>query len=365
MSLENDKKYWVALSTQVEIGAKTFLILANLFDSMEEVWKSPGTKLKQKKIPDKIIQAINKAKSSKDPDDQWRKVEELDIKIITIKDKNYPPLLKEIPDRPAMLYLKGELAKEDDLAIAIVGSRKATSYGLRATEMITQGLSQSGITIVSGLALGIDALAHKTALENNTRTLAVLGSGLDQIYPTVNKWLADKIVKEYKGALISEFPLGMPSLKQNFPLRNRIIAGLSLGTVVTEGAKDSGSLITARCAIEYNREVFAVPGSIFNFLSEGPNHLIKMGAKIVLSSSDILEELNLSDKIMKQSAEQILPDTKEEAQILDILDKDQAIHVDKLVEKCGLDIAKLNSSLIMMEMKGKVRNIGGNLYVKR
>lgn len=284
----------------------------------------------------------------------------MDYKIITLKDKDYPILLKEIPDPPDKLYVLGELKEEDKISLSVVGSRKYTPYGERVTREIVVPLAEAGLTIVSGLALGIDSLAHKAALTAKARTVAILGSGIDQIYPVQNTKLAKEILAK-GGAIISEFPIGTPAFPYNFPKRNRIIAGMTLATLVIEASVDSGSLITARQALEYNRDVFAVPGSIYNQNSFGPNNLIKMGAKTVCSAQDILTELALEVKTKKLSARQILPDTKEERIILQWLNNGP-IHIDKIVKVTGLDIKTANSTLIMMEMKGKVRNLGNNTY---
>lgn len=358
--MNNDLKYWIALSTNLNIGAKTFQKLYNRFSSMEAVWQASEKDFKQAKIEPKIVEMVKEARQ-KNPDQELKKVKNLKIDVITIKNERYPKLLKEIPDAPALLYLKGKFKPEDELALAVVGSRRFTPYGARAVEKIVRPLAEAGVVIVSGLALGIDALSHKATLAVKGRTIAVLGNGLDQVYPAVNTRLAEQILAQ-GGALISEFPLGTPSFKYNFPFRNRIIAGLALGTLVVEGGIISGSLITARCALDYNREVFALPGDIFREASEGPNNLIKMGAKAVTSVEDILSELNIEIKSAHQQAKKVIPDTREEAIILGFM-KDEPVHVDKLVELSKLDIVKVNQTMMMMEMKGKIRNLGGNQYV--
>jgi len=359
--MNNDLKYWVALSTNLNIGARTFQKLNSKFESMEEVWKADKEKFIDYGYDQKIIHNVFLARANADPDEEMRKLIRFNVKAMTVKDKTYPNILKEIADPPALLYIKGEFYPEDELSIAVVGSRKYSPYGEQATEKIVSPLAQAGLTIVSGLALGVDSIAHRTTLNNNGRTIAVLGNGLDTVYPETNRYLAKKIL-DNNGALISEFPIGTPSFKFNFPFRNRIIAGLSLGVLVIEAAIESGSLITARCALDYNREVFAVPGSIFNEMSQGPNNLIKMGAKTVLGADDILNELNISNRSLHQKAKQIIADTKEEKIVLDILLKGQS-NIDKLVEESKIDIIKLNQTMVMMEMKGKIRNLGGNQYV--
>lgn len=358
--MSEDLKYWIALSTNLNIGARTFEKLYSRFSSMEEVWHANDKDFINNNIDQKIINFIKVARKH-DPDTELKRAQKLGINVIIIKDKKYPKLLKEISDPPALLYIKGEFKPEDDLSISVVGARKFTNYGERAVEYIVEPLARNKMVIVSGLALGIDSLSHKAALKARGRTIAVLGNGLDSIYPESNRYLAQEIINR-GGAIVSEFPLGTPSFKQNFPFRNRIIAGLGLGTLVIEAALESGSLITARAALEYNRQVFAVPGDIFNSNSEGPNNLIKMGAIPVISSEDILSELNIEQLSEHHKAKKIMPDTKEEAIILDCIGR-KPVHIDKLAESSKLDIVKINQTLTMMEMKGKVKNLGGNQYV--
>ena len=358
--MNKEIQYFVAFSANLEIGAKTLAKISQCFSSMEEAWHAPISKLKEKGLSDKIINSILKSKSQKKPDEEMKKLDRFKIKAITKKDKFYPSILKQIPDAPELLYYKGNIECEKEVNLAVVGSRKFSSYGEKAVEKIIKPLCGAGILIVSGLALGIDALAHKEALKAQGRTFAVLGNGLDSIYPSSNRYLAEEIVKN-NGALISEFPIGTPSFKQNFPFRNRIIAGLSRGTLVIEAAASSGSLITAGCALDYNREVFAVPGSIFSSNSEGPNNLIKMGAKTVTGTEDILSELNIEIAKNHQKVKEIIPDTKEEKIIIETVGED-SLHIDKIAKISKLDIVKLNQTLILMEMKGKIKNLGANVY---
>jgi len=355
-----EAKYWVALSTHQKIGARTFAKLFKRFKKLEKVWQAKDRELAEAGLDLGQIEAVKEIIAKKNPDAEIARLKKYGVKVIIFADPDYPNLLKEIPDPPGLLYLKGELLPQDELAIAVVGSRKFSAYGQRATAEIVYSLAREKITIVSGLALGIDAFAHQAALDAQGRTIAVMACGLDQIYPLFNIRLADRILK-MGGAIISEFPLGMPALRYNFPIRNRIIAGLSLGTVVIECAEGSGSLLTAAAALEYNREVFAVPGEIFSETSQGTNRLIKMGAKLVTSYQDILEELALEAKAKSQEARQIIADTAEEAILLKLLR--DPILIDSLVTKSGLEAAVVNSTLIQMEMKGKVKNLGGTRYV--
>src|SRR3989339_533036 len=260
MNLNEDIKYWVAFSRVPKIGATRLARLYGFFSSMQEAWQASFSDLMSSGLEEKIVNEFFAEKNSIDPDAEWKKLEKENIKVVTIGDKHYPKLLKEI------------------------------------IPQVVNDLVKNGFTIVSGLALGVDALAHKTTVDCKGKTVAVLGSGIDEqnIYPTQNRYLASEIIKN-GGAVISEYPLGTIAFPGNFPFRNRIISGLSLGTLVIEAAEESGALITAKYALDQNREVFAVPGSIFSPTSAGPNKLIKMGARVVTSIDDILETLNLAN----------------------------------------------------------------------
>jgi len=358
--LNPDAKYWVALSTNQKIGARTFCKLFKRFKKLERVWQASKKDLAEAGLDLGQIEAVKEVVAKKNPDEEVAKLKKYEISVIILPDKNYPRILKEIPDPPGILYLRGQILPQDELAIAVVGSRKFSPYGQRATEEIVYPLARAKITIVSGLALGIDSYAHKTALDAQGRTIAILACGLDQIYPVNNVRLADKILAS-GGAIISEFPLGMPALRFNFPIRNRIIAGLCLGTIIIECAEGSGSLLTAAAAIDYNREVFAVPGPIFSETSVGTNRLIKMGAKLITSYQDILDELAIEEKEKISKARQILPDSREEEILLKFLK--EPILIDQLVTKSNLDAPIINATLIQMEIKGKVRSLGGTRYV--
>lgn len=329
---------------------------------MEEAWNAPASYLQKIGLGEEITEEIIARRPLINPNQEWEKLEKEGIQVITIQDKDYSSLLKEIYDPPALLYYKGSFSKKDSFSLGVVGTRKASPYGLEVTPPIVRDLVRSGLVIVSGLALGIDALAHETTVKEGGRTIAVLGSGLDQqsIYPSPNRYLAQKII-ESDGLIITEYPVGTLPLKQNFPARNRIISGLCLGTLVIEAPETSGALITARDALEQNREVFAVPGSIYNPFSVGPNELIKKGAKLVNSAQDILETLNLQTSFLPEKKE-IKPDSEEEAKLLKIL-SGEPIHIDELVQKSNLETARVSSVLTMMEIKGKVRNLGNMNYV--
>jgi len=289
----NPSKYFNAFNLIGNIGPITFKKLLNYFNSLEIAWKSEINEFYKAGLNQSTIEQIKKQRPRINPDYEMERLEKEKIDIITIQDKSYPKLLKEIYAPPAILYIKGNFEPNDEFSLGIVGTRNFSDYGRHITPIITSELCKSNITIISGLAKGIDTIAHKTAIENNGRTIAVLGSGIDtnSIYPTINKYLAEKIIEN--GAVISEFPINTMPLPQNFPQRNRIVSGLSLGVLVIEAPEKSGSMITARNALEQNRDVFAIPGNIISNNSSGPNKLIKMGAKLVSQTSDILKELNL------------------------------------------------------------------------
>ena len=283
-----------------------------------------------------------------------------EIKTINIQDKNYPKLLKEIKDPPEILYVRGEILPDDSF-FAVVGTRMASSYGKQVALEIAGDLAEAGLTIVSGMAPGIDTFCHQAALERKKRTIAVLGTGVDEksIYPQSNLKLAEKILKT-GGALISEYPPGTPGSKFTFPQRNRIISGLSLGVLVVEAKQKSGALITAHHAFSQNRKVFAVPGPIHSSNSKGPHYLIKKGAKLAENANDILRELNLPFPRFHLGKE-IKGENEGENLILGVL-KEGALDVDKIIEKTNLPASKVASTLAILEIKGKVRNLGGNIY---
>lgn len=283
------------------------------------------------------------------------------IQRIFKHNKKYPKLLKEI-FKPPVLYIRGNFQKTDKHSLAIVGTRTPTHYGKQVAEKFTYELAQAGFTIVSGLAMGIDALVHKTALQAKGRTIAVLGSGIDDksLYPQENKKLAQKIEKS--GAVISEYPVGTSGRPGYFPQRNRIISGISLGVLIIEAGFKSGALITARCAIDQNREVFCVPGSILSEKSVGPNNLIKLGAKLVTRIEDILEELNLTQSLKLFETKKIIGDNAEEKKILKFINY-EPVHIDELIKQTKLNTAIINATLSIMEIKNKIKNMGGGNYV--
>jgi len=290
------------------------------------------------------------------------RVEGLITRKIVLQDKEYPVILKEIHDPPKELYIKGEITSQDKVAIAIVGTRKFTQYGKQVAYDISGNLAKLGITIVSGLARGIDAFAHEAALESGGRTIAVLGSGLDResFFPASNWSLSEKIAKQ--GAVITEYSFGTRGTNFTFPQRNRIVSGLSLGVVVIEAPEESGALITASLALEQNREVFAVPGNIYENNSQGTNKLIKMGAKLVTGIEDILEELNLTHLLSAEKKINYQPENKEEEIVLSLLSI-KPVHIDEIIKQSKMPASSVNSTLMILELKRVVKNLGKNNFI--
>lgn len=284
---------------------------------------------------------------------------EKEIKTISVENKNYPKLLKKIKNPPKVLYVKGEI-RNNESCFAIVGTRRFSPYGKQIALEIAGDLAEAGLTIVSGLAPGIDTFVHQATIERGKRTIAVLGTGLDKksVYPQSNLKLAKKIL-ETGGCLISEYEPGTPGAKFTFPQRNRIISGLSLGVLVVEAKQKSGALITADWAKTQNRKIFAIPGSIHSSNSKGCHLLIKKGAKLVESANDILKELNL--QCLTSEVKHVAGETKEENLILEAI-KENALYIDKIIKKTKLPAAIVASTLAIMEIKSKVRNLGGNIY---
>ena len=362
IKMNKELAYWVATSAISGVGTQTFNYILKKFKRLQRFWQVSDEQVRELRIDSKTKDSIIEFRKKVDPKVYLEKVYEIGIKVSTIPDRDYPANLRQIQDCPPVLYYKGTLIPADDLAIAVVGSRAATIYGRQVTEKLVSSLVMSGLVIVSGLARGIDSIAHRSALDAAGRTIAVLGSGVDTIYPPENMRLAEEIVKN--GAIVSEFPLGFPSVPSNFPARNRIISGLSLGVLVTEAAVDSGSLITAGQAAEQGREVFAVPGPITSRMSEGVNKLIKEGVHPATEVADILEILNIQQRMRQVTRdirhEKIIAD-KDQKRILEILDGG-AKHVDTIVRESCMPIEKISSALSLMELSGFVKNYGSGIW---
>ena len=282
------------------------------------------------------------------------------IRVVTWEEDEYPRRLKEINQSPPVLFIKGSINVEDDWAVAVVGTRRVTPYGRQVADELGRFLAQNGVTVISGLARGVDAIAHHAALEAGGRTIAVLGSGVDVIYPPEHRKLATEILQQ--GALVSDYPVGTQPDGVNFPPRNRIISGLSLATVVVEAGEKSGALITAEFAVDQGKDVFAVPGSILNAQSEGTNRLIEQGARPLLKFGEILETLQLEQIPEKQLTRKLNPMTSLEQTLFSQLTSDPT-HIDQLCEKTGLSITDVSATLTMMELKGLVSQVGGMNYI--
>jgi len=361
-----EKEALIVLNSIEGLG---FLKLKNLkenFGSFAKAISEDEEKLsKVEGITKNLAVKIKKALREFDLKRELSLIKENRITLLSLEDKDYPKNLKEIYDPPYLLYVKGELKEQDENALAIVGSRIASYYGLSLAEKFSFLLALRGITIISGLARGIDTQAHKGALKAKGRTIAVLGSGLVNIYPEENKKLAEEI--ENSGALISEFPLEYPPLRQNFPRRNRVISGLSKGVIVVEAGERSGALITADFALEQGREVFAIPGKIDSPTSQGTHNLIKQGAKLVSSIEDILEELKLDinyvvEENNKPTEEKII--TEEEKKVYQLLNNEPK-HIDEIKRETELEITKLSNILLKLELKGLIRQLPGKMFVRR
>ncbi|MFZ6028774.1 MAG: DNA-processing protein DprA [Chloroflexota bacterium] len=353
--------YWIGFNLVKGIGAVRFRALLDFFGNAEMAWNAPADALRQAGLSPKVIESLVKIRAQVSLEQVAERIIRSGIDVLTWDDEAYPRRLKEIDQPPPVLYLRGSLALEDEWAVAIVGTRRISAYGRQVTEDLAATLARSGVTVVSGLARGVDAVAHQTALKAGGRTLAVLGSGVDRIYPPEHERLAAQIAEA--GAVIGDYPPGTPPEAQNFPPRNRIISGLSMVVVVTEAGEESGALITTRFAAEQGREVFAVPGSILSPHSRGPNRLIRDGARPMLSPQDVLESLNMELVVEHRAARSALPADPVEAQLYEALGP-EPLHVDELRHQTGLPIEKVTAALTMMELKGLARQMGGMSYVR-
>lgn len=355
-----DLGYWIGFNRVAGIGAARLRALIDYFGDLATAWQAPPAELQRAGLDRRSLSSLVQMRRELDLDAEVDRVQRAGVQVLTWDDPDYPSNLRQVYNPPPVLYVRGRIEKRDEWAVAIVGTRRASVYGKEATQMLSAGLARAGVTVVSGLARGIDAVAHRTCLEAGGRTIAVLGCGLDVIYPPQHAGLAAEIARQ--GALVSEYPLGTRPEARNFPPRNRIISGLTLGTVIVEADLGSGALITAGFAAEQGREVFAVPGSIFARGCQGTNRLIQQGAKMVCSVTDILEELNLTMVSEQAQVRMVIPENDTEALLLQHLSA-EPIHVDDLGRMARLPIAEVTSTLALMELKGLVRQVGGMNYV--
>ena len=364
---------WVALALTPGLGARMAGKLLRLFGSPEAVFNASLTALEGQRLPAAVAQAIHSRQPMSAAAKELAQAQQAGYRLVTWDEPAYPHLLREIYDPPPLLYVRGNTELLNRHGISMVGARRPTPYGNQMAERLGRDLAARGLVIVSGLARGIDARAHRGALSTPAgTTVAVLGCGIDVVYPKENRKLFEEI--EQRGAIISEFPMGTFPGAQNFPIRNRVIAGMSLGVVCVEGAQYSGSLITSRLAMEFSREVFGVPGNVTQPTSFGPNQLIKQGAKLVTSWEDVVEELPTPVRAELLPVES--PSAQERASLVqeslapveralyELLSVDQARHVDELLELSGLTSSEVLAALFDLEMKGVVRQLPGKQFLK-
>jgi DNA processing protein len=367
ISMVDEIFYWLALSLTPGVGSTLIKRLVDQFDNPEAVFQAPMKELLRiEGLGEKVALEIIKGPLEKAVERELSLLKEVGGAILTLKDDAYPKRLRDIYDPPAVLYVRGELKKEDELAVSIVGSRKTSPYGRWITEKVSQELARHGVTIVSGMARGIDSLAHWGAISAGGRTIAVLGCGVDVIYPSENRNLFRKIID--CGAVLSEFRMGSPPEAGHFPKRNRIISGLSLGVVVVEASTKSGSLLTAGYALEQGREVFAVPGNVGFEGSRGTNRLIKDGAKMVESSEDVLEEILPQWRREEETTQQVESpgrDLPEEERILYELLGETPLHIDAIIQESGFEPGTVSSLLLNLELKGFISQWPGKCFSRK
>lgn len=367
----NHFRYWLALTNVMDIGPAAIKRLLSAFKTPEIVFKATLSELMDvSKIREAQARNIKEFNDWDKIDKEIQKIKKHDIRIITFDDNEYPELLRQIDSPPMLLYCKGNINPQDKYAVAIVGSRLMTEYGRRVADKLASELAQCGLTIVSGMAKGIDSISHKSAIKTGGRSIAVLGSGLDRPYPFENSELFRALSQS--GCVLSEFAMGTPPNKENFPRRNRLISGLSLGVIVIEATKESGSLITANYALEQNKEVFAIPGNITSKSSYGTNELIKKGAKLVQNVDDILEELHPHLAGLKEYSVNLLARkarntdamadiNDDEKNILSIIGNDY-VHIDIISRKLNIPPNRLHPLLLDLEIKGLIRQTEGNKF---
>lgn len=376
----DDLKFWVALSSIPQLGAARFKLLEGYFGELELAWGASASQLRDAGLDSRTAQEVASARSSVDPDGLMAELENAGVCAASWSCDAYPPRLKEISNPPPVLYYRGDIRPQDEWSVAVVGTRKPTSYGREAASKLSRELASAGITVVSGLALGIDGVAHRAALDCGGRTIAVVAGGLDSVYPREHTDLFRRI--EGQGAVVSEHRPGIRPDARNFPRRNRLISGISLGTVVVEAPDKSGVASTVRHALEQDREVFCVPGRIFDSTSSLSNRLIKEGAKLVVDYTDILEELNLPDSweiglgVVQEEDAQVSSATapgsakddlegldEGERALLELLSGDPK-HVDDLCRQSEIPITSISSMLTLLELKGRVAQVGSMHYVR-
>ena len=360
----DDLQYRVAFTHVTGIGPARMSGLERYFGSLDEAWSADRTQLREAGLDQRTIEELETTRATLDPAEAYGRMLDAGINALTRDDDRYPRRLREIPDPPPLLYIRGELVERDEWSLAIVGTRRPTSYGVQATRSLTSELAAAGLTIVSGLARGVDGIAHETALDHNGRTLAVVASGLDRVYPPEHKGLAARIL-DSGGAMLSEYPLGKRPDARYFPRRNRIIAGVTLGTLVTEAGEKSGTWHTVTSALDQGREVFAVPGPITSEQSTGANNVIKRGlGKLVTCAQDVLDELNLGPIERQAELVEQLPEDPMEALLLEQLGS-EPIHVDELSRLIQQPVHETAAAMATLELKGFIHQVGPMTYARR
>ena len=357
-------KYWIAFNRVSRVGRARLALLEGHFGSLAVAWRASESQLRKAGLASGVAQHVAAARNKVDPDAEIEKLQRSGARALTWHDDEYPPRLKQIYDKPPVLFMRGEIMPADERGVALVGTRRPTAYGREVARQLTEDLARSGVTIISGLARGIDGVVHRAALDAGARTIAVLGSGVDVIYPREHSNLARDISQN--GAVVSEHPLGARPDAQNFPRRNRIISGMSLGIVVVEAPESSGALLTASHALEQNREVFAVPGSVLSPSHRGGNQLIRdSGAKLVTCAEDVLDELNLQSVDAERQLElaAFFPENEAQEAVLKYVTFDP-IHIDEITRNSALAASTVSGALTMMELQGAVRQVGGMNYVR-
>ena len=366
---------WIALNMTPGVGPRAATKLLERFGSASAIFHARRSELESLRIRPETIESLIKREFFDTAESELRKVKELGGDVLILDDGSYPTLLREIDDPPPVLYVKGDWqACFDQPGIGVIGSRMCSTYGQNASEMLSRDLASRGLSIISGLARGIDTAAHRGAMQGQGKTVAVMGTGIDAVYPKENNGLVREILGS-GGCVVSQFPLGTPPIKENFPYRNRIISGLSLGVLIVEASERSGSLITARLAMEQNREVMAVPGNITSGNSFGTNYLIKSGAKLVQQWQDVVAELPseisaaiLPPKIDKNAEDVSEPQQRMPADISENERKiwaDEATHIDVLLESSGLTFGDLNTALVSLDIRDLIRVLPGKNYARR
>ena len=356
-----DLPWWLALNRVKGIGPARFRLLLDAFGSAREAWEASPAGWRAAGLDERTAVAFERQRVGIHPEAEVETLARLRVAALRVVDAAYPRLLREIPAPPPVIYVRGRLAPEDELALAIVGTRRISAYGRTVTERLAGDLAAQGVTIVSGLARGVDTCAHRATLEAGGRTIAVLGCGPDLVYPPENARLAARIVEQ--GAVVTEFPPGAQPEAGNFPARNRIISGLTLATLVAEAPEVSGALITARFAAEQGRDVFAVPGAITSRGSGGTNRLIQDGAKLIMTAEDALAELNLNMAPQQLELRELLPADETEAALVTLLRAaGDPQHIDDLCRASGMPVARVSGALAMMELKGMALLVGPMTY---